>query len=363
METFQSLIKDATFVGLYTKPAPVKQNIGNKEELALCEELALLPLWCFNDTLHIDNTDYRDNGCCLTHRVGLPKSSATGEEMPLTPYQVEFCSYIINDTEFTPTNKENEKEERLEFLRQFHLYHINKGRQMGFTEIVLRLIQYFCFSRYAGHKVAIQAGNTGKLANKDLRRFTNLFATIPSVIEHKIKSTREGVCVKLVNNTTIWAYPASEEAITGDTNYKCVFMDEAAKWIMIEDQPVFNSILPIVKSNGADLFLVSTPKGPLKTFYDLHVEPGLFTKLKYDVWRAEGNLFTKSVIQKMLLDKSGEDPEQEYLCKFKTLKDSVFKTVTDEDKQGKVEWAVPDEDEEDDNYIETYSKADLYEAS
>ncbi len=320
--------------------------------LELCKQLGKLKFWCGDNTLHIDNPDYRDNGCCLTHTVGLPVHSATKQEMPLTPYQVEFCNYIINDTKFTPTNKEDE-EQRIEFLRQYHLYHINKGRQMGFTEIVLRLIQYFCFSRYAGSNVGIIAGNTGKLANKDLRRFARLFKTIPSVVEQWIKSTKEGTCLKIVNETIIWAFPASEEAITGDTNYGCIFMDESAKWIMVDDQPVFNSIMPIVKSNGADLFLVSTPKKPQKTFYHIYKEPGDFVKLEYNIWKTEGNLYIRSQIEKMLAS-TEFDPNQEYLCQFTIGKDSILGVVTEQDREkGFKGFDVDDSMDDDDNFVES----------
>ena len=326
-------------------------NVG----LELCKQLGKLEFWCNNDTLHIDNPNYRDTGCCFTHKIGLPKHPATKQEMPLTPYQVEFCNYIINDTKFTPTSKENKEEERIDFLRKPHLYHINKGRQMGFTEIVLRLIQYFCFSRYAGSNIAIQAGTTGVLAQKDLRRFARLFKSIPNVVEQWIKSTKEGVCLKLVNETITYAYPASEEAITGDTDYKCVFEDENTKWKMIDDQPVFNGIMPIVRSNGADLFLVSTPKGPKKTFYHIHKEPQDFIKLKYDIWRTEGNLYTTKDIEDKLATKT-EDPNQEYLCQFTIGKDSILGIVTDKDREKGFKGFDVDgdsNDNEDDNFVES----------
>lgn len=330
----------------------VVENLFN-EGLELCKQLGKLDFWCNNDTLHINNPNYRDNGCCFTHTIGLPQHSATKQEMPLTPYQVEFCNRIIHDTKFIPTSKENEEEERIEFLRKPHLYHINKGRQMGFTEIVLRLIQYFCFSRYESYDVGIIAGNTGTLSNKDLRRFARLFKFIPNTVEQWIKATKEGTCLKIINDTTVWSFPASEEAMTGRTNFKCVFMDESAKWRLIEDRDVFNSIMPIVKSNGSDFFLVSTPKKPQKTFYHIHKEPGDFVKLQYNIWRAEGNLYTKSQIEELLASKEF-DPNQEYLCQFTIGKDSILGGVTDADREkGFRGFDVGDNMDEDDNFVES----------
>jgi len=125
-------------------------------------------------------------------------------------------------------------------------------------------------------------------------------------------------------------------------------MDEAAKWKLVDDTPVFNSILPIVRTNGADLYLVSTPKGPVKMFYSINEDPEDFVKFKYDIYETVGNLYTKLEVDSMI-SSSKEDPEQEYLCKFKIGKDSIFGTVSAEDQQGKTEWVV-DEDEE--NYDE-----------
>ncbi len=320
--------------------------------LELCEQLSKLSFWCGDNTLHIKKSDtYQDEFCCLTHVVGLPRHSATKQEMPLTPYQVEFCNKIIHDTKFTPKNKKNKIKEKIEFLRKPHLYHINKGRQMGFTEIVLRLIQFFCFSRYAGSNVGIQAGTTGSLAQKDLRRFSRLFKNIPSVVDQIVKSKT----FKLVNNTTVEAFSASEEAMTGDTNYKCVFQDESAKWRITDDQPVFNSIMPIVRLNGADLFLVSTPKKPIKTFYHIYKNPQDFIKLEYDIWRTEGNLYTKKQIEELLATTT-EDPNQEYLCQFTIGKDSILGIVTDEDREkGFTGWDVSMDDsmDDDDSFVES----------
>ena len=236
-----------------------------------------------------------------------------------------------------------------------HMYHILKGRQMGFTEIVLRLIQYFCFNRYAGKNVGIMAATNGKLAAKDLRRFSRLFRNIPHVVSQTIKSNT----IKLTNGVIIEAFPASEEAVTGDTNYACIFLDESAKWKLVDDTPVFNSIMPIIRANGADLFLVSTPKGPLKMFYTIwaNKEDEEFLKLEYDIWRTEGNLYTKLQIDEMISSTTG-DANQEYLCKFTVSDKSIFNIVLDEDREpGMTAWDVSSvldeaDDTEDDNFVE-----------
>ena len=109
------------------------------------------------------------------HVAGLPRHPATKEEMIPTPYQLEFVEAVIKAV--TNPGSMSEKD----WKRLHHMFHILKGRQMGFTEIVLRVIFHFCFSRYAGSNVGIIAATNGKLANKDLRRFYRLFKNIIQV--------------------------------------------------------------------------------------------------------------------------------------------------------------------------------------
>lgn len=269
----------------------------------------------------------------------------TGEEMFLTPYQLDLSYKVIHGKE--------KYGDKIAQLRHALKMHIKKGRQMGFTEIVLRLILYFCFSRYAGANIAIIAATNGSLARKDLKRLARLLKSIPIVVSQWIKNST----IQLVNGTRVEAFSASEEAMTGDTKYKCIFMDEAAKWRLQNDDPVFNSIMPIVRTNGADFFLVSTTKGPVKMFYkiDMDHNEGDFVFFVYDILQTIGNLYTKEEVDEMLAS-SAEDPEQEYLCKYKAGRDSIFGTVKDEDKQGKSEWLVEDDDEDEENYDENEDK-------
>jgi len=275
--------------------------------------------------------------CCTTHIIGLPRHPATNEEMPLTPYQIDFAQKVIDGRkDFGETMRQQ--------MRKPLLIHLNKGRQMGFTEIVLRIILHLSFSRYAGSNIGIIAATNGNLAKKDLRRLAILYKAIPGTVQQWIKSNT----IRLVNNTVIEAFPASEEAMTGDTKYKCIFMDESGKWKLVDDTPVFNSILPIVRSNGADLLLISTPKGPVKMFYHIHEKPGDFIRYKYDINETKGNLYTEKEIQTMLSAKD-IDTEQEYLCKFTTAQGSIFGTVTEAEKTGLSDLLL-EEEEENDNY-------------
>jgi hypothetical protein len=313
-----------------------------------------LPFWCGDDHKHETNHEYWNDFCCTTHVAGLPRHPATKKEMPPTPYQLEFVAEIIKAVT-KPGGITQEDWDRIS-----HKFHISKGRQMGFTEIVLRLIFHFTFSRYANSNVGIMAATNGALARKDLRRYYRLFIHIKKVVTQEIKATKEGTCMKIANDTTVWAFAAAEEAITGDTKYACIYMDESAKWKLVDDKPVFNSIIPIVDTNGADLFLVSTFKGPIKQFYKISIDKdSKYIKLQYTIWRTEGNLYTREQILEML-NSNDVDPNQEYLCEATIGEDSILGKITDDDRASFREWNSEDdesdddddEEEEDDGYIE-----------
>ena len=327
------------FKAILGKAKELEFSNDEDNELDICTKLSRLCFWCGDNTKHKQNPNYHLDYCCFTHVVGLPKHAATGQEMALTPYQVEFTDAIIEATT-NPGNMSND-----DWLRLHHFFHILKGRQMGFTEIVLRIMQFFCFNRYVGKKVGIMAATSKSLSLGNLRRFYQLFENIPETITGPVKNYR----LQIINDTLVEAYAATEEAITGNTKYAALLMDESAKWNLIDDTSVFNSIMPVMRQNGSDLFLVSTFKGPIKMFYKIYKDPQEFIKLEYDIWRTEGNLNTKATIENMLAT-SKEDPDQEYLCKATIGRDSILGIIEDNDRVNYTEWDAMND--EDDNFVE-----------
>ena len=282
--------------------------------------LADAPFWCGDETKHKDSPDrYWMDLCCTEHAFGLPRHRITNEPCPPAPHQLKFAEDVIEARRRSP--------------HQPLFHHLNKGRQMGFTEVVVRILAHQGFSAYAGRNVGIMAATNGRLARKDLLRLYNLFAHIPQVLEGPVR----GNSVRMRNGTVFEAYAASEEAATGLTQYGGFFLDEAAKWKLIEDKPVFNSVEPIIRSSAADLFLVSTPKGPQKTFWRIHKEPRDYRKHLYTIWEAEGSMYTAEEIKHMIATTQA-DPQQEYLCQFTIGEDSVFGLVDDDERVPVREW-------------------------
>ena len=302
--------------------------------------LAGLPFWCHDNALHERLPDtYHEQGCCFNHAVGLPFSPINKRVMPLAPFQVDYCSRLY-EARHPPGAT---RQQAYDAAHTAHKFHLLKGRQMGFTEMTVRYMAWQSYGDFRGTNLAIMAGNNGSLARKNLKRMTKLFTR-----HHRDEvSSRQGNVLDLVNGTVTEAFAASEEAMTGDTKYGAVLLDENAKWKLVDDSPVFNSVVPIVETNGSDFYCVSTPKGPQKMHYNIWKDPKDFIKLEYDIWHTEGNLYTRKHIETMIAN-STADPNQEFLCKWVVQKDSIFGEITDDMRfdgsspSASGDWGIPE---------------------
>jgi hypothetical protein len=141
-------------------------------------------------------TNEGEISCCLSHLVGLAKHPDTMKELGMMPYQIQLQDLVMK--------------------RKGIKLHVNKGRQMGFTETFLRIIQDQCFERYAGKKVILMAGTRFKTTKDIYRRFRELWQNI----EYNIREEGSDE-MTLHNGCQIMALPASPEAITGLTKSWC----------------------------------------------------------------------------------------------------------------------------------------------
>ena len=179
--------------------------------------------------------------------IGLPKHPVTFQPTPLMPYQQEFAKLIPQGRNV--------------------LFHINKSRQIGVTELISRVLAYHSFFKYKGGIIIIIAGTRVDTATEIMRRFKELFKNISgTVLDYK-----NSLKLSLRNGTEIEALPSNSDAIRGLTKVKAIFVDEAAHFNLIDDSIVLDAILPLVDTNQADLFLVSTPNGRRGFFYDISI--------------------------------------------------------------------------------------------
>jgi len=235
--------------------------------------------------------------------IGLPKHPATFEPMDLMNYQKNFFKTIEN----TGSRK----------------FHVNKARQIGLTELILRILAYRCFNKYKGGNIIIIAGTREQTAKTIMQRFKNLFYNI----SHEIVNQSD-ISLELKNGTVIRAYPSNSDSIRGLTKIKAIFMDEAAHFNLIDDRKVMDAIKPIVETNRADFFMISTPNGPRGFFYDIEKDDNDFLKLSYNIWEAVGWIYSDEEAR-VMLDDISIDTEQEYLNKYTTGRDSIWGEVTD----------------------------------
>jgi len=223
--------------------------------------------------------------------IGLPVHPATLEPTSLMPYQMEFIKLIP------------EKRNRL--------FHINKSRQIGVTELILRVLAYHCFHKYKGYKIMLIAGTREKTAAKIMRRFKKLFKNIRS----EVAEDTNAFVLRLKNGSEIEALPSNSDSIRGDTRIKAIFVDEAAHFGMIDDSVVMDAIEPIVFTNRSDLYLVSTPRGKRGFFYDIATEKNEYFKVQWDYTKAIGWIYSEEEIDKEL-QRTDVDVLQEYQCQF-----------------------------------------------
>ncbi len=231
--------------------------------------------------------------------IGLPKHPRTLEPMNLSPYQLELF--------------------QLTEARQNRKRIINKGRQMGFTEVFQRINAAGGFKWYAGKKIINIAGTREKTAKEIHQRVRSLFNNI----ENTIADNGTDLWFKLKNGTEYQALPSNPQAIRGLTKVAKVGVDEDAHFDMQDDTPIIDAIMPLVDTNHSDLDLYSTPNGPKGHFYQIYTGQNDFLKREYPIWRAEGSLYTKQEIAVMLANKT-IDVDQEYLCQFTTGRNNIF---------------------------------------
>ncbi len=247
--------------------------------------------------------------------IGNPIHPATQEQMPLTPYQLDFFRQIDESSK--------------------HMYHLNKARQMGFTELVIRILLFYACTKYPPGKIIIMAG-TRLDTTKDI--FQRLLSLIQNIRPLVVSAGPTGIilttCIEII------PLPAQPEATTGLTKIRAFLLDESTKWNRKDDTPVMNSVMPIVRSNKSDLFMISTPKGPRGFFYDIgeNHDDDDFLRIKYSIWATEGNLYSTEEIN-ALLNSTAEDPKPEYLNEYVAGRDSIFGSLSEEDEDDSVdEW-------------------------
>lgn len=203
---------------------------------------------------------------------------------------------------------------------------LNKARQCGFTELVLRTLVYYSFSKYRGKKIGICAGTRIETGLEIFNRLKDLFRNINDVVLEDSAET-----LRLKNGTSFHVIPASKHAVNGLTGFAAFLLDEANRFNLDDDSVIINNFLPLARTNMSDVFMISNPYMPAGFFYHILQAPSpSWTKLTIDIHEAAVGLYTKEHVQEMI-EKSDEDPASSYLCQFVGGRDSIFGDLDDED--------------------------------
>ena len=242
----------------------------------------------------------KNKDCCFNHAIGLPKHPATGEPCHLTPYQVEFFEIVVNEITKPATSVDTKQ--------KGHRFVVINGRQMGFTELVLRIIYYFSLNRYVGKNVVIIPATNKRLGKAILGRLKE-FGGIS-----KLTASQSQTHLKLKNGTVIRVFAATENALEDLDDVACIFMDAAARGPSRANRALANVILPMIRENDADLFLVSQPKGYNNKISDIMDDHTGYVYAEYDIRHTVGNMYTREHVDDMLNDNI-VNVNQEYLCK------------------------------------------------
>ena len=276
---------------------PTFQTEHDAVEADVSEEITKLKFFC--------DQNVRKNNCCFSHVIGLPQHPATNQQMKFMPHQTDLV-------------KQSMVKHQIKF-------HINKSRQIGLTEIVLRIVQYHCFHKYKGGKILIIAGTREKTTKTVMNRLKILFNEIHSTV----KDDRHDLHIVLKNGTEIEGKPSNSEAIRGETKIRAVVVDEAAHFGLVDDSVVLDALEPILHTNRSDVFLVSTPRGQRGFFYELSKEDNDYKKLHYDYTNAIGWIYTAEEMNEEL-KRTDIDVDQEFRCQYTSARSSIFGVITDE---------------------------------
>ena len=242
----------------------------------------------------------------LQKLVGLPKHPKTLEHMNLTPSQIEIVNLmpVVGSA----------------------IVCISKARQIGISEIILRIFLWGCFNRYKGGLIAIVAGTNSDTALALFGRFRELLNAIPQYI----KSEKVGE-ITLTNGTRIIAGSSNPNFLRGLTKVRAVLFDEFAYFDRINQISGLSTIMPLIKSNGSDLWLCSSPNTTASAHYAvMESKSKIFKKLTITIDDGARGLYTDQE-KKDILESSEEDVQQEYYCSPITDKSSYFGSLSNSD--------------------------------
>ena len=238
--------------------------------------------------------------------IGLPILPATEQPHELLPYQIDIDQYMGRDIV------------------------VNKSNKIGITEGFLRKILRMIFAprspdeNLRGFDIILTSSEE-TLANENMRRFQAILAKsailFPTV--KRMIPTR----TEFWDGTRVLAIPANPAALRSWPRVKCVFDDEAAHKLRLDDREFLAASSSRLANTNGFLYVVSTPHGQRGYFYTIYTEAkagrNKFKEFTLPYYVGLGTFFTEEYIAK---ERShlGALFGQEYECKFLTAENAAI---------------------------------------
>lgn len=188
-----------------------------------------------------------------------------------------------DDTDSGPTPLFSYQKRILNKYRESHYYAQNKCRGAGTSELLT--VRWNAFkmmtAKSIGRKSLVIAGVNLDQAKIFMNRIKTLCDKIPKCYLFEPRSEFP-TQIFFKQGGSIWALPASVNAVRSLENVEDVFYEEFAFWKLVDDKPVLKAGEPHVIKSKAHVNLISTPAGKMRFFWENVFDPECSPPTKYN---------------------------------------------------------------------------------
>lgn len=186
-------------------------------------------------TRHVADPDLPRDPHQFNEAIGLPIHPATNLPHRLMPYQEYVIEYSGKDLA------------------------INKANKVGITEAFLRKLTFMGVVGDCGGYQIMLGAQDRNLAIENMRRLQVLFDD--SDLLRPLVKRRIITKLELWNGTVYFVMPRTAKGMRGWPRLKVAFMDEAAHYGLLDDEPILAATTARLANTDGYLFLASTPQG------------------------------------------------------------------------------------------------------
>src|SRR5262245_12658742 len=252
------------------------------------------PFWIEDPQQHEEEYDALEGQCCFNHIIGLPYKDF--KPKPIFPFQLDLFKKQFRGV--------TRKSRNLALL---------KARGIGGTELALRIMAWLCLgsNQFRGSQMMIITGVRLSLARDLMRRMKDMFYARLKILFPYNELTL------ILNGTRIVSYPSHTISARGQPNVTFMLIDEADFYPRNQQRHVKDLVQGYMFKSHPYVMMMSTAGEPGGIFEQIFTQPEdqcMYDRLLWDVYAAEGTMFTKEDIEFAKLDPLTFD--RELLCHF-----------------------------------------------